>query len=104
MFSEVIDDTRINLRDSIQDIFRRGVDNAIRENRRNRFIEERRRELGYKSAVDQKLDSLSPDEKAVLEAGAEPASVVEIGEHEGPGVEGQLNPVRQSGLDLLPVP
>ena len=108
VFSEVIDDTRINLRESIQDIFRRGVDNAIRENRRNRFIEERRRELGYKSAVDQKLDSLSPEEKAVLEAGTEPAadsaSVVEIGEHEGPGVEGQLNPVRQSGLELLPVP
>ena len=62
------------LRESIQDIFRRGVDNAIRENRRNRFIEERRRELGYKSAVDQKLDSLSPEEKAVLEAGAEPAA------------------------------
>ena len=74
VFSEVIDDTRINLRESIQDIFRRGVDNAIRENRRNRFIEERRRELGYKSAVDQKLDSLSPEEKAVLEAGAEPAA------------------------------
>ena len=108
VFSEVIDDTRINLRESIQDIFRRGVDNAIRENRRNRFIEERRRELGYKSAVDQKLDSLSPEEKAVLEAGTEPAadsaSVVEIGEHEGSGVEGQLNPVRQPGLELLPVP
>ena len=108
VFSEVIDETRINLRESIQDIFRRGVDNAIRENRRNRFIEERRRELGYKSAVDQKLDSLSPEEKAVLEAGTEPAadsaSVVEIGEHEGPGVEGQLNPVRQSGLEHLPVP
>ena len=74
MFSEVIDETRINLRESIQDIFRRGVDNAIRENRRNRFIEERRRELGYKSAVDQQLDSLSPEEKAVLEAGAEPAA------------------------------
>ena len=108
VFSEVIDDTRINLRESIQDIFRRGVDNAIRENRRNRFIEERRRELGYNAAVDQQLDSLSPEEKAVLEAGAEPAadsaSVVEIGEQEGPGVEGQLNPVRQSGLELLPVP
>ena len=74
VFSEVIDDTRINLRESIQDIFRRGVDNAIRENRRNRFIEECRRELGYKSAVDQKLDSLSPEEKAVLEAGSEPAA------------------------------
>ena len=79
VFSEVIDDTRINLRESIQDIFRRGVDNAIRENRRNRFIEERRRELGYKSAVDQKLDSLSPEEKAVLEAGKEPgADSVEV--------------------------
>ena len=74
VFSEVIDETRINLRESIQDIFRRGVDNAIRENRRNRFIEERRRELGYKSAVDQQLDSLSPEEKAVLEAGTEPAA------------------------------
>lgn len=74
VFSEVIDETRINLRESIQDIFRRGVDNAIRENRRNRFIEERRRELGYNAAVDQQLDSLSPEEKAVLEAGAGPAA------------------------------
>lgn len=104
VFSEVINETRINLRESIQDIFRRGVDNAIRENRRNRFIEERRRELGYNAAVDQQLDSLSPEEKAVLEAGTKPASVVEIGEQEGPGVEGQFNPVRQSGLELLPVP
>ena len=68
VFSEVIDETRINLRESIQDIFRRGVDNAIRENRRNRFIEERRRELGYKAAVDQQLDSLSASEQASLDS------------------------------------
>ena len=68
VFSEVIDETRINLRESIQDIFRRGVDNAIRENRRNRFIEQRRRELGYKAAVDQQLDSLSSSEQASLDS------------------------------------
>ena len=68
VFSEVIDETRINLRESIQDIFRRGVDNAIRENRRNRFIEQRRRELGYKAAVDQQLDSLSASEQASLDS------------------------------------
>lgn len=66
VFSEVIDDTRINLRESIRDIFRRGVDNAIRENRSNRFIERRRRELDYKPAVDQQLDSLSDEEKAMV--------------------------------------
>lgn len=68
VFSEVIDETRINLRESIQDIFRRGVDNAIRENRRNSFIEQRRRELGYKAAVDQQLDSLSASEQASLDS------------------------------------
>lgn len=68
VFSSVIDQTRINLRESIQDIFRRGVDNAIRENRTNRYIEQRRRELGYKAAVDQQLDSLSAGEKAGLDS------------------------------------
>lgn len=68
VFSGVIDQTRINLRESIQDIFRRGVDNAVRENRSNRLIEQRRRELGYRAAVDQQLDSLSSGEKASLDS------------------------------------
>lgn len=68
VFSGVIDQTRINLRESIQDIFRRGVDNAIRENRSNSYIERRREELGYKAAVDLQLDSLTSGEKASLDS------------------------------------
>ena len=82
VFSEVIDETRINLRESIQDIFRRGVDNAIRENRSNRFIEQRRRELGYKAAVDQQLDSLSASERASLDS----LSAAEASETAGPDI------------------
>lgn len=68
VFSEVIDRTRINLRESINDIFRRGVDNAIRENRTNRYIEQRREELGYRPAVELQLDSLSSGEKSALDS------------------------------------
>ena len=66
VFSSVIDQTRLNLRQSIQDIFRQGVDKAIRENERQKLIEDYKKKIDYTEVVDQQLDSLSASEQAQL--------------------------------------
>ena len=67
-FSDVIDDTKVNLVESIRHIYDRGVDAVMTENGKMRAIEERRRKIGYVQAVDQKLEELSAEEQAALEA------------------------------------
>ena len=66
VFSGVIDQTRLNLRQSIRDIFRQGVDKAVRENERQRLIEDYKKKIDYTEVVDQQLDSLSASEQAQL--------------------------------------
>lgn len=66
VFSEVIDQAKINLHESIENIFIKGVDRAVRENEQQRQIERRKEELNYVQAVDQKLDSLSIEEEKLL--------------------------------------
>ena len=66
VFSSVIDQTRVNLRESIHDIFRQGVDNAIKENARMRIIEDYKKKISYRQVIDQQLDSLSAEEQAQL--------------------------------------
>jgi len=68
VFSQVIDETRINLRESIRDIFRQGIDRAVRENAQQKLIHDYKRRIDYREAVDERLDSLSAEEKARLEA------------------------------------
>ena len=68
VFTSVIDDTKINLVESIRNIFEKGVDAAINENRRQSFIEEHKRKIGYVQAVDQEMEELSSDEQQQLEA------------------------------------
>ena len=68
VFTSVIDDTKINLVESIRNIFEKGVDAAINENRRQNFIEEHKRKIGYIQAVDQEMEELSSDEQQQLEA------------------------------------
>ena len=68
VFSQVIDETRINLRESIRDIFRQGIDRAVRENAQQKLIHDYKRRIDYREAVDEHLDSLSAEEKARLEA------------------------------------
>ena len=68
VFSTVIDDTKINLLSSIQGIFEKGVDAAIRENEMQKEIAARKEELGYINAVDMELEELSEKEQKQMEA------------------------------------
>ena len=67
VFSKVIDETKINLVSSINNIFKKGVDAAIRENNGSELIRRRKSELKYIRAVDQELEELSADEKKKVE-------------------------------------
>ena len=67
VFTTVIDQTRLNLAESIQSIFEKGVDAAVQENSRQEAIRERRREIDYVNAVDQKTEELSEDEQKEFE-------------------------------------
>ncbi|MGM9787018.1 MAG: hypothetical protein ACI3ZS_09310 [Candidatus Cryptobacteroides sp.] len=68
VFSSVIDDTKINLLQSIKGIFEKGVEAAINENNRQMAIEDKKKELGYVNAADQELEPLSEKEQQQLEA------------------------------------
>ena len=67
VFSAVIDDTKINLLESIVGIFEKGVDAAINENERQEIIAEHKKNIGYVNAVDMKLEELSAKELSELE-------------------------------------
>ena len=67
VFSKVIDDTKINLVSSIEDIFKKGVDVVIKENNGVELIRQRQKEINYVRAVDQKLEELSEEEKKKIE-------------------------------------
>ena len=68
VFSTVIDNTKINLVESIRNIFDKGVTAAIIENENMGAIEEHKKEIGYVQAVDQKMEELSADEQKQIEA------------------------------------
>ena len=74
VFTEVIDQTRINLAQSIKGIFEKGVEAAVRENERQDAIAAFRKETGYVNAVDQQIEELSEDEKKQMEESEEDAS------------------------------
>ena len=61
-FSSVIDESKVNLVKSIKDIFRKGVDAAVRENHLE-AINEYKRNMKYVRAVDMKLEELSAEEQ-----------------------------------------
>lgn len=67
VFSTVIDQTRINLAESIRSIFEKGVEEAVRENERQEAIVEHIHDTGYVNAVDQATEELSEEEKKALE-------------------------------------
>ena len=74
VFTEVIDQTRINLAQSIKGIFEKGVEAAVRENERQEAIESFKKETGYVNAVDQQMEELSDDEKKQIEESGEDTS------------------------------
>lgn len=67
VFSKVIDDTKINLVTSIEDIFKKGVDAAIREHNAAGLIRQRKKEINYVRAVDQQLEALSDADQKKFE-------------------------------------
>ena len=66
VFSSVIDRTRLNLKESIEKIFTKGVEKAMQENRKLEEIEAYKQKIDYKEAADAQLDSLSDEEKAAI--------------------------------------
>jgi len=67
VFSTVIDQTKVNLVQSIRSIFDKGVDKVVEVNSEQGVIEEHKRKIGYVQAVDQKMEELSEDEQKQLE-------------------------------------
>ena len=67
VFTTVIDETKINLAESIRNIFEKGVDAAVKENERQEAILEFRKETGFINAVDQETEELSAEEQKQLE-------------------------------------
>ena len=59
VFTTVIDETKINLAESIRDIFEKGVEAAVQENSRQEAIIEHRNEIGFVNAVDQETEELT---------------------------------------------
>ena len=67
VFSTVIDNTKINLLQSIRGVFDKGVDKAINENKGSTAMENFMKKIGYVRAIDQKLEGLSEEEEKKLE-------------------------------------
>ena len=67
VFSTVIDRTKVNLVESIQNIFSRGVDAVMMDRTAHEALEEHKKKIGYVQAVDQEMEELSGDEKKKFE-------------------------------------
>ena len=67
VFTAVIDETKINLVESIRNIYERGVDIAIRQNEEQAAIENLKKEIGYVNAAEQNMEELSAEEQKQLE-------------------------------------
>lgn len=74
VFTAVIDETRINLVESIHSIFEKGVELAVKENERQEAIEELKQQIGYVNAAEQQIEELSAEEQQQLEEVEEEAS------------------------------
>lgn len=66
VFSAVIDETKINLLASIQNIFEKGVDAVIKDNMQKSAINKHMQSIGYVRAVDVKMEELSEKEQKEL--------------------------------------
>lgn len=67
VFTAVIDETKINLIESIRNIYERGVEIAIKENEEQSAIENLKKEIGYVNAAEQGMEELSAEEQKQLE-------------------------------------
>lgn len=71
VFTAVIDETKINLVESIRNIYERGVEIAIRQNEEQAAIENLKKEIGYVNAAEQSMEELSAEEQKQLEEGTD---------------------------------
>ena len=67
VFTAVIDETKINLIESIHSIFEKGVDLVVKENEKQEAIEELKQQIGYVNAAEQQMEELSAEEQMQLE-------------------------------------
>lgn len=67
VFSSVVDQTRLNLKESINKIFYIGVDKALKENAKMGAITKYKNKISYDQVVNQQLDSLSANELNYIE-------------------------------------
>lgn len=67
VFTTVIDQTRINLAESIRGIFDKGVELAVKENERQEAINAHKERIGYINAAEQTIEELSAEEQKLLE-------------------------------------
>lgn len=86
VFTAEIDKTRINLAESIKDIFAKGVDMAIQENESQEVITEHKTKIGYINAADQQLEELTEEELRKLEEAAETETQKDTLRNEQPGI------------------
>lgn len=74
VFSSVIDETKVNLSDAIKNIFSKGVNAAIAENRQFSAIAEKKEEIGYVNPAEEELEELSDSETQMLDSEEEEAA------------------------------
>jgi hypothetical protein len=67
VFTAVIDQTRINLAESIRGIFEKGVEIAVKENERQDAINAHKENIGYVNAAEQEMEELTAEEQRQLE-------------------------------------
>lgn len=73
VFTAAVDRMKVNLAESIRDIFRKGVDKAVEENRRQQSISEYKKNIDYVPAVDEQMDTLTSEEQETLDLEDGPA-------------------------------
>ena len=67
VFTAAVDEVKLNLAESIRNIFRKGVDEAVRENRRQKQINDYKKNINYVQAVDEQMDTLTSAEQETLD-------------------------------------
>ena len=73
VFTAAVDQVKLNLAESIRDIFRKGVDNAVSESRRQKAINDYKKRIDYVQAVDEQMDTLTSEEQETLDLEDGPA-------------------------------
>ena len=67
VFSSVINQSKINLVESIHNIFSKGVEAAIKENNSGELINSHKETINYQNAAEQDIEELSEEEQKRLE-------------------------------------